>query len=229
MTEAGLRFWNFVADVAVALGTLALAFVAVFGESIRAWRRRPRLAAACICAPPHCVSVPMGRRDSTATTTAVYLRVLVTNGGRESARNVGAYANDLSRQRADSTWERMPDFPPMNLIWSNLGTMYFPIIGPGSRRPCDVGHIIDPANRRDFPEESNTRLNLGPDQVSLTFDVIAKPNHQGHIVGPGVYRLDIEVSAENARPLSSRLEIDLRRWYPEEARMLSAGVRIRVP
>ncbi len=117
----------------------------------------------------------------------------------------------------------------MNLIWSNLNTMYFPIIGPDSQRPCDVGHIIDPTDRLpNFAEENNPRLNLGPDEVSLAFDVVAKPNHQGHIVGLGLYRLDIEVGAENAPPLSSRLEINLRRWYPEEARMLSEGVGIRI-
>jgi hypothetical protein len=230
MTEEHLPFWTFVVNVIVAAGTLAVAFVAAFGESIRAWWRRPRLTVACICAPPHCVSVPMRKTDGTATTTAVYLRVLVTNEkGRDSARNVWVYAKELSHQRADSTWEQVKAFPPMNLIWSNHpGMMYFPIIGPDSQRPCDVGHIIDPADLPNFPEESSTRLNLGPDQVSLAFDVVARPNHQGHIVGPGLYRLDIEVGAENARPLSSRLEIDLRRWYPDEARMLSEGVGIRV-
>jgi hypothetical protein len=172
----------------------------------------------------------MVRTDGTARTTAVYLRVLVTNEGRGGARKVWVYARDLSHHRADGTWERMPGFPPMNLVWANHpGWMYLPIIGPrGSQRPCDIGHIIDPADRLDFPEENNTGLGLGADQVSIAFDVIARPNHQGHIVGPGLYRLDIEVGAENARPLLSRLEIDLRRWYPEEARMLSEGVGIRM-
>jgi hypothetical protein len=91
----------------------------------------------------------------------------------------------------------------MNLVWANHpGLMYFPIIGPrGSQRPCDVGHIIDPADRLDFPEENNTQLGLRPDQVSLAFDVIARPNHQGHIVGPGLYRLDIEVAARERPPV----------------------------
>jgi hypothetical protein len=36
MSEADFRFWNFVANVAVAVGTLAVPFVAGFGESLRA-------------------------------------------------------------------------------------------------------------------------------------------------------------------------------------------------
>jgi len=117
----------------------------------------------------------------------------------------------------------------MNLVWSNIHRIHLPIIGPrGSHRHCDVGHIIDPANWPAFPEEDNARLGLTADQASLTFDLIARPNHQGHIVGPGLYRLDIEVSAENARPILSCLEITLRRWFSDEGRMLIEGVGIYI-
>jgi len=159
---------------------------------------------------------------------AVYLRVSVTNVGNESARNVEVYAEMLSRKRADGSWERVPEFPPMNLIWSNLGSMYFPRIAPEMSKHCDVGHIIDPTRRFDFGEE-NVRLRLESTEVSLTFDLIAKPNHQGHIVRPGSYRLDLMLAAENARPIRRVLEIELRGpWYPEEEQMLRDGVGMRV-
>ena len=75
---------------------------------------------------------------------------------------------------------------------------------------CDIGHIVDPA-RRSNPHirEENPRLRLTDQQTSLAFDVIAAPNHKGHIIAPGDYKLKIIIAAENARRLGKTMLIRL--------------------
>ena len=91
---------------------------------------------------------------------------------------------------------------------------------------CDVGHIADPA-RRDMLREDAPRLALTNQQTSLAFDLMAAPNHKGHIVGPGEYQLDILVAAENARPIKRTIAISLRgTWNPDETIMLRDGVGV---
>src|SRR5262249_38145793 len=117
------------------------------------------------------------------------------------------------------------DFPPMNLRWSNLGQIFFPRISPEMGKHCDLGHIVDP-QRRHLVQEHNTRLGLS-DQ--LAFDLMVAPNHRGHIIGPGEYRLKLIIAADNAHPRRWIIEISLRGlWDADEERMLRDGIGITV-
>lgn len=220
---------DLVATWLVAIGTLILAAVAVFQETIRSWFYRPSFRVTCVCAPPDCVWVPIHDPDTGAFVAhAIYLRLWIENAGNATARNVEVYAKELRRERADGSWERVQAFPPMNLRWTNLGTIYFPSITAKMGKHCDLGHIVDPPRRYAVREE-NAALGLTAQHTSLAFDLMVAPTHMGHIIGPGVYRLDILVAAENAVPLSRTVEITLRGpWYPDEAQMLRDGVGVRV-
>jgi len=45
------------------------------------------------------------------------------------------------------------------------------------------------------------------------------PNHHGHIIPPGTYRLDVLVPAENATPKHKIVEIVIAGpWYPPQLR-----------
>ena len=121
-----------IAQVALAVLTLILAGVAIFQETVRGWFYRSRLALSVVCAPPDCVAVPIFNLRTGEAADAVFLRVNVSNTGNATAINAEVYARELRQRRADSTWERVPTFPPMNLKWANLGgTIYFPRIAPG--------------------------------------------------------------------------------------------------
>jgi hypothetical protein len=119
-----------VANWLVAVGTLVLAAVAVFQETIRGWFYHPEFQTSLKTEPPDCVSVPFTRQDGAFIANSIYLRLWVENVGNAAARNVEVYAQELRRQRADRTWARVVEFPPMNLKWANLGGIYFPIIAP---------------------------------------------------------------------------------------------------
>src|SRR5713226_1465296 len=182
------------AEWLVAVGTLALALVTAFQDSIRSWIRKPRLSVQVSTQPPDCVSVPMLDPLGQFITDCIYLRLWVVNGsgrlfGRSPAKQVEVYAHQLRRKQADGTWSEVKTFPPMNLKWSNLGAIYFPSIAPGTGKHCDLGHIADPSKRYKIGEV-NPALKLTDQQVSLAFDLMVAPNHKGHIIGPGIHQLE---------------------------------------
>jgi hypothetical protein len=220
---------NHLAEWLVAVGTLVLATVAVFQETIRSWFYRPRFNVRVRCEPPDCVKIPFTHNGQFLADT-VHLRIWVQNDGNATARNAEVYAKELTRQRADRLWESITAFPPMNLAWANVGEMYFPSISPRMGKHCDVAHITDPQHRaHPLIGEDNPVLGLTPQQVSLAFNLIVKPNHRGHIVGPDTYRLALQIAAENARPVHRVVEINVPGpWYSDESKMLRGGVGIRV-
>jgi len=172
--------------------------------------------------------VPFTTAEGAFLLTAFYLRLWVENVGNTTARQVEVYAKELRRKLADGRWQRVDAFPPMNLKWSDVGGLYFARIAAKMGKHCDLGHIVDPA-RRSVINENAARLALNDQQTSLTFDLIAQPNHKGHIIGPGEYELDLLVAADNARPSSHTVTISLPgRWYEDETRMLRDGVGVAV-
>lgn len=225
-----MNSWGTYADLLVAAGTLVLAAVAVFQDTIRGWFYKPSLHISIKTVPPDCSAVPLTKPDGTFVSDCVYFRLWVKNIGNSTAKNVEVYANDLQRKRADGTWERVSTFPPMNFKWANIVGIgfYFPNIAPGMGKHCDIGHIVDPSKRHDLNEYA-PKLDLTYQQTSLTFDLISAPNHKGHIIGPGDYRLEVLVAAENARPITRTIAISLKGiWDADETKMLRDGVGISV-
>ncbi len=220
--------WSVVADWLMVFGTLVLAAVAVFQDTIRGWFYHPRFHVSAKTEPPDCVGVPFTTPDGSFVADSIYLGLRVENVGNATARNVEVYANALERQRADGSWERVGAFPPMNLKWAHLNTVYFPSIVPGTGKHCNIGHIVDPARRHLLHEEPPS-ISLTSEQTSLAFEVVVAPNHKGHIVGPGTYCLEILIAAENARPLCKAIEILLQgKWYSDASQMFRDGVGMRI-
>lgn len=220
-----------IGTMALAGGTVVLALIAIFPDTVRGWVYKPKLEVSIQPQPPDCISIPITLLDGTPVSDSFYLRLYVKNTGNMAAKKVEVYASALERSRADNiTWDQVNAFPPQNLQWSNFHTMYFDIIMRDMGKHCDLGHIIDPAKRTMLPHEENRRLELTNQQTSLTFDLIAKPNNRGHIIGPGNYRLKLLIAAENVRrPLEKTISLVLTGyWYADETRMLHDGVIARV-
>ncbi|MBM3943667.1 MAG: hypothetical protein FJ316_12295 [SAR202 cluster bacterium] len=214
----------------VAAGTLVLAVVAVFQDAIRGWFYQPRLQVSIRTAPPDCVKVALTNQYTGAPVAdTIHLRLQVENVGRLTAKNVEVYARELRRQRVDGTWENVSSFPPMNLVWASIGGMYMLNLSPRMSKHCDLGHIVDPAQRSQVPGEESPNLELDNETTSLTFSVIAPPNHMGHIIGPGQYQLEILAGAENVPALRATLLILLHgAWHDDEATMLRDGVGVTI-
>jgi hypothetical protein len=226
------EWFSAIGTVVLALGTLVLAAVAIAQDTVRGWFYKPTLDVSIKTQPPDCVAVPITRQDGTFIADSYYLRLWIQNTGNTPAKNVEVYASELLRRRADNiTWDRVDGFPPMNLRWSNVHVIYFPIIVAGMGKHCDLGHIADPA-RRNHPDlrEENPRLNLTNQETSLAFDLIAAPNYKGHIIGPGNYQLKLLIAAENSRQLiENTVAISFTgRWNTDETRMLRDEVGLSI-
>jgi len=220
--------WKILADWILAIGTLVLAIVAVLQDQIRGLFYRPKFVVTAETKRPDCVLVPTTNLAGVPTGDRIYLRVRVTNSGNAAAKSAEVYARELRKFRPDGQWETVKDFPPMNLKWADIGSMYWPSISPDMGKHCDVVHVHDPARRRDVGEES-MRLALPPNHPSMAFDLITAPNHMGHIVGHGVYDLDILVAAENARPHKATVRITMdSTWVADETKMFQEHVGIKV-
>src|SRR5208282_1353689 len=233
-------FFDWLLKALTAIGTVGVVVFVLFQEKWRKWNYHPTLNVSVITKPPDCVKIPFVQIDiyppgwlppaRRRETTSYYLRVLVENSGNETARNVEMYAKELNRESKDGRWERVDDFPPMSLIWSNSDrASTLPFLPPGSRRHCDVGHILDPKDRKSMEGEDRSDLELEEGMVSLTFDLVQKPIHLGHIVKPGLYRLAIEVAADNFDAVIKEVEINFDgRWSTDQRTMFADHVGIKM-
>lgn len=164
----------------------------------------------------------------------------------------------MQKQKASGEWELVKTFPPMNLVWSNTpiepffsDPLYLRFLAPDVSKYCDIAHISEPVAESyiverpkkpkyksgddglelvldDVHPQNPQKEMLTKDGVSLEFDLIQKPNNRGHIVEPGIYRLDIVVAASNAAPIRCSVIIDFKGWVQDEVRMFSEGVDISV-
>ena len=219
--------WGTVADWLVGVGTLLVAGVAAFQETIRSKMYKPEFQVSAKTEPPDCVAVPFSDKNGNVIADSFYLRIWVENTGNAPAKKTEVYAKELRQKRLDGTWERVRSFPNMNLVWSNLRALYCSI-APETGKHCDVAHVTDP-KRRGLLGEHAPQLKLNTDQTSLAFDLITSPNNKNHIVGPGEYLLDILVAAENCPPVKRTLTITLSgSWNTDEAAMLRYHLGIGV-
>jgi len=219
-----------IANIIIAAGTIILAFVAIFGRTFSRWYRRPKLKIIVDSNPPQCRKTYLSDNSGNKIADCYYFRLWVDNYGNTSAKNVEVFASELKREKADGTLENVKSFTPMNLKWSNLGTLYFPAIHPKAGKYCDCFHVVDPTVR-DSPEigmENDNRKDIPQDKSILSFDTLVSANTKGHLQPPGKYQLGVIVAAENATAVYKSIEIHLTGdWYSDEELMLKDGVGFR--
>ena len=75
------------AELLVAFGTLVVAAVAVFQETIRACFYQPCFGVSVKTEPPDCVWAPFKQPNGTLVCDSVYLRLWIENKGNATARN----------------------------------------------------------------------------------------------------------------------------------------------
>jgi len=118
----------------------------------------------------------------------------------------------------------------VDLKWAWLGVPRLPTLAPKTDRFCNIGHIIDPAQRANFAQDNEDLPGVGQQTTVLSLDLEARPNSGIHLLQPGKYRLTIQLVAENHRPITRTLEIDVKgTWYPNNLQtMLQQGITIEL-
>src|ERR1700689_4700000 len=95
------------------VGTLVLAFVAVFQQWLQQLIVRPRLRLSAKVERPDAEKSRWGKVD----TDVYYFRLGVTNVGNKAAHDVQIYLTNVERLRINQ-YKPVENFRPMNLTWA---------------------------------------------------------------------------------------------------------------
>jgi hypothetical protein len=147
-----------------------LAAVAVTSATIAAFQSRlsrllvrPKLGLEVNPEPPDfhhtLVSHPSG---TGAPADAYYFNLRVRNIGNSRAEQVEVFVADVLVQGEDGTFRRLTSFLPKSLLWSWTLGPFLDALSPGMFAFCTLGHIFDPARRRDFPGEDPEHNDRSP-------------------------------------------------------------------
>jgi hypothetical protein len=174
---------------------------------------RPKLDVSIVVAPPDChrttlVSFNQDRRV-TVQADCYYFRIRVKNSGNQRAELVEVFAAELLKQQAVGSFKKMGSFLPMNFVWAHIKRPFFDAISPGMEKHCDLGHVIEPANRAMFEGEDNPQLGIPADKTIFSFDLEVKPFTMSHLIPQGKYHLALQIAAANTEPVKKTLEITL--------------------
>jgi len=215
-----------------AAATLLAVVIALFKEEIvRLWRR-PKLTARVLLAAPDChlteiVYTVYAPAFTVKSSPCYYFRIWIENEGRQRATQVQVFASKLERRQADGSYRQVAGFLPMNLRWAHGQTkeggpeIFADGISPKMGKHCDLGHIVDPKDRKDLGQDLQ---GVPPNQTVLGLDLEVQPNTLSHLLQPGVYHLTVRIAASNANPVTKVIELNhTGDWFPGEQRMFSDG------
>jgi hypothetical protein len=224
---------QWVESIGTLIAVITALAIAIFQDRMRSWFARPKLEVSVTNAPPDCLQIPIVRRDGDGNRVteadSYHLRLKVTNTGNQEAESVEIFAAKLLRRHADGSYEEVRTFIPMNLIWADYRTVFFPAIHPDMYRYCALAHIIDPEKRSEFVGEDKRWPEVPPEKAIVSFETAVKPHTLSYLQPCGHYRLVILVAAVNAKPVEKVIEISLDgTWYNDEQRMFEDGVGVRL-
>lgn len=117
-------------------------WVALFGETVWACIRRPKLDLSISVRQPDCVETTLTDESGQVVADCYYFRVLVRNDGKRIAKDVELYAEKLEREE-DGKFTPVVQFPPMDFRSSHVGRP-LQSISPGLKKHCDLGYIAQP-------------------------------------------------------------------------------------
>jgi hypothetical protein len=219
--------------------TLLVVLVALFKDAVSRWWRSPQLELSAILEPPHCQIMPVryevqGVAPTFVQTNCCYLRLWVENKGKMRAEKVQVFAAGLQRRSADGRFKEESNFLPMNLCWSH-GQMvegkreievYAEGISPEMGKHCDIGHVVNPNNRRDWREDLP---GLAATSTVLALALEVPVSTLSYLLAPGTCRLELRVAAANSPPITKVLELTLTgNWSDDPQIMFRDGISMRI-
>jgi len=189
-----------------AVATFLAVMVALFKDSIREWRRKPKLIVTCENSPPCTVRTPLFVHDLSGnllwTGGSYWVRVKVENKGRTRAEKVQVSLSKLYYKPGvdgDFSEDERHHFP-LNLMWSHIHTPILDGISPDMVALCDVIALSDPANPLR-PQLPNIPSNATVGQLQL--EVKLPPEFDS--LRPGSWKLTLRIGAANAKPIEKTL------------------------
>ncbi len=193
-------------------GVIAFAAVtSIFQDRIRALLWHPELDLKIEPRPPDChktgwypnPDVALGR-----TLPCYYYRARIHNNGKETARHIEVFIQDIRRKTTTGAWEAFERFIPQYLVWAIVppGQTHLPMLLPRSHRHFDLAHVVRPSDRKLLPREHDADAPEDRTVVSLNVDVPYL--RKGHLLPPGEYRITLTVGGINAASKNFVLELN---------------------
>jgi len=202
-----------------AIGTIFLGLVALIvafsQESVNKCFRSTKLNSGIRLKSPDCHYIELTDQNG-ARYPSYYVRVKITNEGKNVAKNIEIMINKCWQVKEDGTKEELKKFLPMNLVWSHYGEITMSQILPHHFRHCDIGSFrLIPNNK-----------------VIFKIDTAVQPNRvEGgeypNILYAGNYQLDLIIGADNISTFqqSYKLSFD-NNFYNTEEDMFTKNVKI---
>lgn len=219
---------------AIASIIMALAAAgAILRDEIRKLIFRPRFSIIFQPSQPDCRLVPLAFRTG-ATTEKIKMHSIrcriKNNSVRTAAHDVEVSVIGVFQKDATGKFQRFPMGTPWNLTWPYHDNSHvLNSLPPDTERHIQIGHIIDPRQRRGLPVEDDPVRNLQLDQTLFCLGFFVKSNTLEYLLNPGQYQLRIQVSSTNAKP--KRFTFNLNhtgRWFDDEKKMYSEGLGLTI-
>ena len=208
-----------------AVGTVLAVIYAIFHEMFLMWLRRPKLKVLFEKKEPYVISIPIRRPSPEGDLQPSYqVRMLISNEGTNRAESVGVYAKRLYR-RDETDRELLPWFLPMDLTWAEDGRVTT-AISAGVERTCNLVEIAKPRqSAKPYPEPPQAPRDFDYAQDCFArIQTAADPTSRSSFVYPANYRLELVLSAANAK--SQSLNFDFKfdgRWFDNLPEMMPAA------
>jgi len=219
------------ATILLAAVTFLLAVLTVFGDRIRSLVWHPVLTLKAQMSSPEAHKTTMTRRgDAQIRTDCYYFLIRVENSGSTRAENVELFVKDLKKRGIDEGYHSVGGFLPMNLLMSFTRQPVLKSLSPGLHKHCSLGHVIDPAHRREFPSETHPDFRGNVTQeggATFVLDVEFQSNNLFHLLKPGEYEIGLTLAASNAKTSDWSLRIThIGVWSGNETEMFERGTSI---
>lgn len=130
-------------DASTAIGTLAIAVLAIWGERVRSWLAPPKL----VLEPHNLRGVAnILRADGTPDVSAIYYHLKVVNKRPWlPVRNCRVLLNGISRRGPDNIFHPFPFVVPSQLVWAPAS--FAPILATVTREQVvDFGRVVEGRN-----------------------------------------------------------------------------------
>ena len=191
-----------------AIGTLAVAVLAIWGDWIRSRIFKPNLSIDIDPTSPFCQEI--GQR--------LWIRLRVRNDSETPAEDVEVWLDSLERKEEEEFQKR--PLIPLPLSWTHNN----PYTTVELRSDTDgriAGNLISPvANRHSINGHRERYCNFGAEHVEVgnpirfSLDTVPRPADWLGGLHPGTFRVTCTVTAKNSSPITGRFQFKIPENWP---------------
>ncbi len=187
---------NIIISATEALGTLIVAILAIFAQTIKTWFYKSNLTFEIGSESPFIKENVIIEEFSTEIKKSISINLKIINNGNISALNTQLYTEKIFRFRAENnTYHLLEEFIPVNFIWNNESDT--------KSLPPLMSHYIEIAKIQPQVYFSNDRRTKDEDRNSKDslFLSVNKTSNSGeqYFLGKGTWILPIKAFAKNMK------------------------------